>query len=80
MMELSDMITTLTDADDRAIMRLHYIDGHTFKEIADAIGMSQRNAIRHARHAKQELAHRFPDTFRTDIQRPRIGKPRSGRR
>ena len=62
-MNLADMITTLPDADERAFMRLHYLNGHTIKDIAESINMTERNVYRLMKQARLNLERMYPDTF-----------------
>lgn len=60
-MNLADILSTISDADDRAYMRLIYLGGHTIKEIAECFQMTERVIYHHTRRAKAELRKRFPD-------------------
>ena len=69
--ELSEMIETLPNFDERIIMKLKYIKGYTFEAISESIHMSHRNMFYHLKHAKTELSERYPDRFCTGEQRER---------
>lgn len=59
--ELEVMFTAVDDPDQRAILRLHYLNGHKIELIADAIGMTSRNAYRLFKEGKNELQSMFPE-------------------
>lgn len=61
--ELSEMIDEL-DVIDRPILRLHYLGGHNFDDIADAIGQCRRHVLRIVTAKTAELLQRFPDRLR----------------
>ena len=64
--ELSEMITTLPDIDQRAIMRLRYLNGHKPEHIAAALGVCVRSVFRYMDKGKEELARMYPDRFRVE--------------
>lgn len=61
--ELSEMIDSLPDIDDRAVMRLRYINGYKPERIAEGIFRSERDVFRRIQKAKEQLAEMFPDRF-----------------
>ncbi len=61
--ELSEMIDTLPNQEERSVMRLRYIHGYKPEFIADGIFVSERQIFRYIRSAKQHLAEKFPDRF-----------------
>lgn len=58
--ELSPMINTIGNADQRAAMRLRYIDEHRPEEIADAIPLAERTVYRYLKLAEDDIIKRFP--------------------
>ena len=66
MMNLAEMISTLSDGEERALMRLRYLGGHRIKDIAASTRMSERNVQRILRQAKNELKEKYPHDFHLD--------------
>ena len=65
-MTLAEMIATLDDGDDRGIMRLKYLGGHTVKQFAISLGISEGNVTGHLRRGREELRKKYPDDFHLD--------------
>lgn len=61
--ELDRMISSLDDIDERAIMRLRYLGGHTVKAIADAIGMTERNVYNKLKRARARIREEYHCTL-----------------
>ena len=61
--ELDPLISTLDNADDRAVMRLRYINGYRPEAISDAICMTDRMVYYILRRAEDALARRYPQKF-----------------
>ena len=58
---LDPLISTLDNADDRAVMRLRYIKGFSPEDIAEAIHRTDRSVYYYLSRAEDQLARRFPD-------------------
>ena len=59
--ELDPMISSLDNADDRAAMRLRYINGYSADDIGDAINRTERSIYYYLRRAEDQLARMFPE-------------------
>ena len=59
--ELDVMISSVDDADRRAVLRLRFIYGYKPEQIAEGIGTCVRTVFRLMKEGKEELLHRFPD-------------------
>lgn len=59
--ELEPMISTLNNADDRAVMRLRYIKGFSAEDIAEAVHRTDRAIYYYLSRAEDELARKYPD-------------------
>ena len=59
--ELDPLITTLDNADDRAVMRLRYIHGFSSEDIAEAIHRTDRSIYYYLSRAEDQLVRKFPD-------------------
>ena len=59
--ELEPMISTLSNADDRAVMRLRYIKGFSAEDIAEAVHRTDRAIYYYLSRAEDELARKDPD-------------------
>ena len=59
--ELEPMIRDLTNADDRAVMRLRYIEGFSPEDIAEAIHRTPRSIYYYLSRAEDQLARMHPD-------------------
>ncbi len=66
--ELSEMFCALalTDPHGCAVMRLRYLSGYKPKQIADGIGITERNVNLHMKKARSELLRLFPGRFLVD--------------
>jgi DNA-directed RNA polymerase specialized sigma24 family protein len=62
--ELDPLISTLENADDRAVMRLRYINGFSPEDIADAIFKTDRSVYYYLSRAEDHLARNFPDNVK----------------
>lgn len=60
--ELKPLIDALDDPDDRAIMRLRYMDGYSPEVIADSnlFPLSKRAVYNHLRHAERSILYNVP--------------------
>ena len=61
---LDPLIGTLEDADERAVMRLRYIDGYDAEQIADAVFRTDRMIYYILSRAEKKLARLYPDQVR----------------
>ena len=61
--ELSEMIDTLEDIDEKGILRLRYLNGRKPEIIAEWVGLSIRSVFSKLKSGKAELAKRFPSQF-----------------
>ena len=59
--ELDPLITTLPNADDRAVMRLRYINGYSPEDIADGIYRCRRSIYYYLSRAERIISSTFPD-------------------
>lgn len=59
--ELSPLIDTLDNADDRAVMRLRYIKGFSPEDIGEAIHRTDRSIYYYLSRAEEQIAKRYPD-------------------
>lgn len=59
--ELDPLINTLDNADDRAVMRLRYIQGFSPEDIAEAVHRSDRTIYYYLSRAEDQLARSYPD-------------------
>lgn len=62
--ELEPLISTLDNADDRAVMRLRYIKGFSPEDIADAIHRTDRSIYYYMSRAEEQLVRMYPDKVR----------------
>lgn len=68
--ELSGMIKTLGDIDDKAIMRLRFIGQYKPEVIAPAVGLCIRSVYSHLESGKKELEKLYPEQFTTGEKQP----------
>ena len=59
--ELDPLISSLENADDRAVMRLRYINGFSPEDIAEAIHRTDRSIYYYLSRAEDLLARKYPD-------------------
>ena len=59
--ELDPLIDTLEDADDRAVMRLRYIQGFSPEDIAEAIHRVDRTIYYYLSRAEDRITRQHPD-------------------
>ena len=59
--ELEPLIGSLDNPDDRAVMRLRYIQGFSPEDIADAIHRTDRSIYYYLSRAEDQLARKYPD-------------------
>ena len=59
--ELDPLIDTLENADDRAVMRLRYIDWFSPEDIAEAIHRTDRSIYYYLSRAEDQLVRKYPD-------------------
>ena len=59
--ELDPIISDLTNADDRAVMRLRYIKGYSPEDIAEAIHRTDRSIYYYLSRAEDQLVRMHPD-------------------
>ena len=64
MLTLAEMIKNLDDGNERAIMRLYYIGNHKIMDIAEALGMTERNINRYLNRGRKALTMRYGIDFR----------------
>ena len=64
--ELDPLITTLPNADDRAVMRLRYINGYSPEDIADAIHRTDRSVYYYLSRAEDQLVKKYPDRVKSN--------------
>lgn len=62
--ELEPLIGTLSNADDRAVMRLRYIKGFSPEDIADAIRRTDRSIYYYLSRAEEELCRKYPEKIK----------------
>ena len=60
--ELDPLIDTLENPDDRAVMRLRYIECYSPEDIAEAIHRTDRSVYYYLSRAEDQLARRYPET------------------
>ena len=63
--ELAPLIWSLENANDRAVMRLRYIQGYKPEDISDAIYLTERMIYYILSRAERQLARMYPDKIRT---------------
>lgn len=59
--ELDPLIDTLENPDDRAVMRLRYIEGYSPEDIAEAIHRTDRSVYYYLSRAEDQLARKYPE-------------------
>ena len=59
--ELDPLISSLENADDRAVMRLRYINGFSPEDIAEAIHRTDRSIYYYLSRAEDQLARTYPE-------------------
>ena len=59
--ELDPLIDTLENPDDRAVMRLRYIECYSPEDIAEAIHRTDRSVYYYLSRAEDQLARRYPE-------------------
>lgn len=59
--ELNPMINILENPDDRAVMRLRYIEGYSPEDIAEAINRTDRSVYYYLSRAEDQLVRKYPD-------------------
>ena len=59
--ELDPLIDTLDNPDDRAVMRLRYIEGYSPEDIAEAIHRTDRSVYYYISRAEDQLARNHPE-------------------
>ena len=59
--ELDPLIDNLENPDDRAVMRLRYIECYSPEDIAEAIHRTDRSVYYYLSRAEDQLARRYPD-------------------
>jgi len=59
--ELDPLISSLDNPDDRAVMRLRYINGFSPEDIAEAIHRTDRSIYYYLSRAEDQLTRKFPD-------------------
>ena len=59
--ELDPLINALDNPDDRAVMRLRYIECYSPEDIAEAIHRTDRSVYYYLSRAEDALARRYPD-------------------
>lgn len=59
--ELSPLIDTLDNVNDRAVMRLRYIKGYSPEDIGEAIYRTDRSIYYYLSRAEEQIAKRYPD-------------------
>ena len=59
--ELEPLISSLDNPDDRAVMRLRYIQGYSPEDIADAIHRTDRSIYYYISRAEDQLTRKYPD-------------------
>ena len=65
-MTLQNRLLRLMQPKDRLVMELHYLEGKTYKAIAEVTGATERavgNRVRRARQFLKTVANRFDDWF-----------------
>ena len=64
--ELQPLINDLDNADDRAVMRLRYINGFSPEDIAEAIHRTDRSIYYYLSRAENELCRKHPDKVKAN--------------
>ena len=59
--DLDPLIDTLENPDDRAVMRLRYIEGYSPEDIAEAIHRTDRSVYYYLSRAEDQLARKYPE-------------------
>ena len=59
--ELDPLIDKLENPDDRAVMRLRYIEGYSPEDIAEAIHRTDRSVYYYLSRAEDQLARKYPE-------------------
>jgi len=59
--ELDPLINALENPDDRAVMRLRYINGFSPEDIAEAIHRTDRSIYYYLSRAEDQLVRKYPD-------------------
>lgn len=59
--ELDPLISSLKNADDRAVMRLRYIKGYCPEDISDAVCLTERMVYYILRRSENALARLYPE-------------------
>ena len=59
--ELDPLISSLDNPDDRAVMRLRYINGFSPEDIAEAIHRTDRSIYYYLSRAEDQLARMYPE-------------------
>ena len=59
--ELDPLIDTLENPDDRAVMRLRYIECYSPEDIAEAIHRTDRSVYYYLSRAEDQLATKYPE-------------------
>lgn len=59
--ELDPLIDTLDNPDDRAVMRLRYIECYSPEDIAEAIHRTDRSVYYYLSRAEDQLARKYPE-------------------
>lgn len=59
--ELDPLINALENPDDRAVMRLRYINGFSPEDIAEAIHRTDRSIYCYLSRAEDQLVRKYPD-------------------
>ena len=65
-LELAPMISELNNSDDRAAMRLRYIEGYSPEDIAEAIHRTDRSIYYYLSRAENELCRNHPDKVKAN--------------
>jgi len=62
--ELDPLIDNLENPDDRAVMRLRYIEGYSPEDIAEAIHRTDRSVYYYLSRAEDQLVRKYPEKVR----------------
>ncbi|MBR3333295.1 MAG: sigma-70 region 4 domain-containing protein [Clostridia bacterium] len=65
-LELAPLISELDNPDDRAAMRLRYIEGYSPEDIAEAIHRTDRSIYYYLSRAENELCRNHPDKVKAN--------------
>ena len=65
-LELAPLISELDNSDDRAAMRLRYIEGYSPEDIAEAIHRTDRSIYYYLSRAENELCRNHPDKVKAN--------------